>query len=54
MPPPTRKGFGTTLLTSEIGGADAAPKIAHDSKAVPYSLEALLPAIAKGPTGREE
>jgi two-component sensor histidine kinase len=46
--PPTRKGFGTTLLNSAIGGADAEPKIEYNSKGVRYMLEAPLGAISTG------
>jgi two-component system CheB/CheR fusion protein len=52
--PPTRKGFGTTLLNSAIGGADAAPQIEYNSKGVHYTLEAPLLAIAMRRAGGKE
>jgi two-component system, chemotaxis family, CheB/CheR fusion protein len=52
--PPTRKGFGTTLLNSAIGGADAEPKIEYNSKGVHYTLQAPLFAIIMGPRRRDQ
>jgi two-component sensor histidine kinase len=49
--PPERKGFGTTLLKSAIGGAEAAPNIEYAPKGVHYTLEAPLSAIAAVPAG---
>jgi two-component system CheB/CheR fusion protein len=49
--PPGRKGFGTTLLKSAIGGADGTPNLEYATNGVHYTLEAPLSAVATVPPG---
>jgi two-component sensor histidine kinase len=49
--PPTREGFGTTLLKTAISGTDAAANIEYNAKGVHYTVEAPLSVVAAASAG---